>query len=321
MTTPAASPQVSTVIPTRGRPGLVVRAVRSALAQTVAPYEVIVVVDGPDPATYQALLSLHDQRVRVIALETPVGGAEARNVGARAASGDWIALLDDDDEWLPAKLERQLEAAAQQPGANVIVCQHFLRADGAEDTVRPRRLPRVGESISEFMFDYLCYFQTSSFVINRLLFLDVPFLTGQPFYQDIDWFLRVDQLPETRVVVVGEPLTVYYEPRRRVTVTSKTPWKARLDWGKANRHRMTGRAYSRFVVGSCAARAVEEGAGLSGFVLLLRECIVGGRPSPMLLVLLGGIYLLSPQQRRVWRDRLFLRRRTVNPILAVREGT
>ena len=104
-------------------------------------------VDGPDPATCQALWSLREQRVRVIALETPVGGAEARNVGARAASGDWIALLDDDDEWLPAKLERQLEAAARQPGANVIVCQHFLRADDAEDTVRPRRLPRVGESI------------------------------------------------------------------------------------------------------------------------------------------------------------------------------
>ena len=89
------------------------------------------------------------------------------------------------------------------------------------------------------MFDYLCYFQTSTFVINRLLFLDVPFLKGQPFYQDIDWFLRVDQLPDTRLVIVDEPLTVYYEPRRRVTVTSKTPWKARLDWGKANRHRMS----------------------------------------------------------------------------------
>ena len=147
---PATNPQVSTVIPTRGRPELVVRAVRSALAQTLAPLEVIVVVDGPDPATCQALSSLGEQRVRVIALETPVGGAEARNVGARAASGDWIALLDDDDKWLPAKLEKQLQAAARQPGANVVVCRHLLRADNAEDVVRPRRMPRAGESITEF---------------------------------------------------------------------------------------------------------------------------------------------------------------------------
>ena len=106
-----------------------------------------------------------------------------------------------------------------------------------------------------------------------------------------------------------------------MTVTSKIPWKARLEWGKANRHQMTRKAYSRFVVGSCAARAVEEGAGFSGFVLLLRECIVGGRPSLMQPILLAGIYLLSPQQRRVWRNRIFLRRKTVNAMLAVPERT
>jgi glycosyltransferase involved in cell wall biosynthesis len=321
VTTPATSPQVSTVIPTRGRPELVVRAVRSALAQTLPPHEVIVVVDGPDPATCQALSSLREQQVRVIALETPVGGAEARNVGARAASGDWIALLDDDDEWLPAKLERQLQAAARQPGANVVVCQHLLRADHAEDVVRPRRMPRAGESITEFMFDYLCYFQTSTFLSKRLLFLEVPFPTGQAFFQDIDWFLRVNRRPDTRLVIVAEPLTVYNEPGRRVTVTSKIPWKTRLEWGKANRHQMSRKAYSRFIVGSCAARAVDEGAGLSGFVLLLRECILGGRASLMQPILLGGIYLLSPHRRRVWRDRMLLRRVTANAILAAPEGT
>jgi glycosyltransferase involved in cell wall biosynthesis len=318
---PATNPQVSTVIPTRGRPELVVRAVRSALAQTMAPLEVIVVVDGPDPATCQALSSLGDQRVRVVALETPVGGAEARNVGARAASGDWIALLDDDDEWLPAKLEKQLQAAAREPGANVVVSRHLLRGEDAEDVVRPRRMPRAGESITDFMFDYLCYFQTSTFLSKRSLFLEVPFTKGQPFFQDIDWFLRVNRHPDTRLVVVADPLTVYHEPARRVTVTSKTPWKARLQWGKANRHQMGRKAYSRFVVGSCAARAIDEGAGLSGFVLLLRECILEGRAGLMQPILLSGIYLLSPQRRRVWRDRLLLRRGTPDPILAAPEGT
>ncbi|MGC2403481.1 MAG: glycosyltransferase family 2 protein [Acidobacteriaceae bacterium] len=319
MTTPATSPQVSVVIPTRGRPELVLRAVRSALVQTLVPHEVIVVVDGPDPATCQALSSLPDRRVRVIALETPVGGAEARNVGARAASGDWIALLDDDDAWLPAKLSRQLDAAARESEANLVVCQHFLRSDDAEDTVRPRRLPRAGESIPDFMFDYLCYFQTSSFVVKRWLFLEVPFPTGQAFFQDIDWFLRVNQRPETRLAIVAEPLAIYYEPRRRATITSKTSWKARLDWGKANRHRMSRKAYSRFVVGSCAARAVEEGAGLSGLVLLFRECVVSGSASLTQLILLGGISVLSPRQRRVWRDRLFLRRKSMSPMSAVPE--
>ena len=77
------------------------------------------------------------------------------------------------------------------------------------------------------MFDYLCYFQTSTFLSKRSLFLKVPFPTGQAFFQDIDWFLRVNRRPDTRLVIVAEPLTVYNEPRRRVTVTSaEIPWKA-----------------------------------------------------------------------------------------------
>ena len=291
------------------------------LTKHVAPHEVIVVVDGPDPATCQALSSLGDPRVRVIALETSVGGAEARNVGARAASGDWIALLDDDDEWLPTKLEKQLQAAARQPGANVVVSRHLLRAEDAEDVVRPRRMPRAGESITDFMFDYLCYFQTSTFLSKRSLFLEVPFTKGQAVLPGYRLVLACKS--PSRHAPGHRRRSAHGLPRtsRRVTVTSKIPWKARLEWGKANRHQMGRKAYSRFVVGSCASRAVDEGAGLSGFVLLLRECILGGRAGLMQPILLSGIYLLSSERRRVWRDRLLLRRATPNPILAAPEGT
>src|ERR1700744_4710601 len=96
--------KVSAVIPTRNRPGLVCRAVESVLKQTIADLEVVVVVDGPDAATALALQEFHDPRIRCIELQQNVGGSEARNVGIREAQGTWIALLDDDDEWLPTKL-------------------------------------------------------------------------------------------------------------------------------------------------------------------------------------------------------------------------
>src|SRR5579862_6769377 len=102
---------VSAVIPTRNRPHLVTRAVQSALDQTYADIEVIVVVDGPDPATEDALAQFDDKRLRLIVLPEPVGAARARNVGVEAAWGDWIALLDDDDEWLPEKTRAQMQAA------------------------------------------------------------------------------------------------------------------------------------------------------------------------------------------------------------------
>ena len=94
---------VSAVIPTRGRPELLRRAVRSALAQTLRDIEVVVVIDGPDPVTHGVLqeLAQQDSRLRVLALPSSVGGSDARNRGVDAAAGEWIAFLDDDDEWLP----------------------------------------------------------------------------------------------------------------------------------------------------------------------------------------------------------------------------
>ena len=84
------APLVSAVIPTRNRPLLVCRAVRSALDQTFGAIEVVVVVDGPDPETEKALNSIADSRLRMIALPNNVGGGEARNVGVRAAKGNTL---------------------------------------------------------------------------------------------------------------------------------------------------------------------------------------------------------------------------------------
>jgi glycosyltransferase involved in cell wall biosynthesis len=79
---------VSAVIPTRGRPELLRRAVRSALAQTLREIEVVVVIDGADrhqPCLEE--LAQQDSRVRVITLSSSVGGSDARNRGVDAASG------------------------------------------------------------------------------------------------------------------------------------------------------------------------------------------------------------------------------------------
>jgi len=75
-------PQVSVVIPTLHRPQLVLRAVRSVLAQNFHAIEVVVVVDGDDPSTLETLKAIVDPRMRVVALAQNVGGAEARNSGS-----------------------------------------------------------------------------------------------------------------------------------------------------------------------------------------------------------------------------------------------
>ena len=144
------NPQVSAVIPTRHRPGSLARAIESALAQTYPPAEVVVVVDGPDPATESMLSTVTDRRLRVLALPTPVGGSEARNAGVQTASGEWIAFLDDDDEWLPNKLERQLAMLATASDEPILSCRFLARTD-AGDRVRPQRLPQPSEPLCEYL--------------------------------------------------------------------------------------------------------------------------------------------------------------------------
>ncbi|HEX7044865.1 MAG TPA: glycosyltransferase [Burkholderiales bacterium] len=102
------TPLVSVVVPTFNRPGLVGRAIASALAQTVSDIEVIVVDDAPSEETRAAVGRIGDRRVRYLAHERNRGPSASRNTGIAAARGRLIAFLDDDDEWLPAKIEKQL---------------------------------------------------------------------------------------------------------------------------------------------------------------------------------------------------------------------
>jgi glycosyltransferase involved in cell wall biosynthesis len=305
-----SSPLISVVIPTRNRTALLLRAVRSALEQTLRELEIIVVIDGEEGSeSADAVERLGDRRVRCVQLRDRVGGAEARNVGIREACSRWIALLDDDDEWLPSKLERQLSATTQHASKDrlVVTSQHINRAAGMGDVIRPRRLPRVGEPACEFMFDYLCYFQTSTFVCSRELMLAIPFTKDLPFFQDIDWFLRVFSGSDAQLIVVGQPLSIYYVPEKRAAISNSVSWAAKVAWGRANRHLMSKRAYSRFIVGSCVGSAVQDKAGMRGFGRLFYECAIVGSPTPQLLAMLCGTYFMQPSLRKKLRNRFLLR--------------
>ena len=103
-------PSVSVIIPTHNRAKLLSRAVKSVLLQTYKDIEVIVVDDASDDATLEVVEEMisEDKRIRCIQLKTSLGGGGARNIGIKNALGNYISFLDDDDEWLPQKLERQL---------------------------------------------------------------------------------------------------------------------------------------------------------------------------------------------------------------------
>lgn len=110
---PDATPLVSVVVPTRDRVAMLMRAIDSVLAQTCGDFEVIVVDDASSDETLQRLAAHPDPRIRSLPSVAAGGAPRARNRGIAAARGRYVAFLDDDDEWLPHKLERQLEAFAR----------------------------------------------------------------------------------------------------------------------------------------------------------------------------------------------------------------
>jgi glycosyltransferase involved in cell wall biosynthesis len=275
----ATGPLVTVVIPTRHRPEMVCRAVRSALCQTYANLEVVVVVDGPDSATVEALEALDEQRLRIVALPESVGGSEARNTGIRAANGTWVALLDDDDEWLPLKIGEQMRLVPEPSGENVLVaCRYYHRAEQAADIIRPRKLPKPRQSLGDYLFDFGCGFQTSGYLCTRSLAQCMPFDPQLIVEQDTDWMLRLALLPHLNVIAIEEPLYIYNAPESRPTISSRVSWQIRLNYATTHRRYFTNLAYSRFLFRSCIRRAIGQKARWREILPLAREFFWSGRP-------------------------------------------
>jgi glycosyltransferase involved in cell wall biosynthesis len=292
---------VSVVIPTRNRPQLVTRAVKSALSQTYNPIEVIVVVDGPDEVTVRALSQVDDARLRTVALPTNVGPADARNVGVDEARGPWIAFLDDDDEWLPQKLEIQTRALTRSSYTfPIVTCRFFARTPKGE-FLWPRRAP------TEPLSDYLMtrsglllgegWIGTPMLLMKKELLQKVPFTTGLWVHEDWDWLLRANILDDVGIEFVPEPLLVCYLEERRKSASTGDAWRRSLHWIQENRHLVTRRAYAGFITTVVSPVAAREG-DWNAFWPLLRDTVRYGKPQPIDFLLYVGMWLVPQQVRR-----------------------
>lgn len=268
---------VSVVIPTRNRPHLVCRAVESALRQTLRNIEVVVVIDGPDHSTVSALRDIEDPRVRWIELPENAGGSEARNIGIREARGKWIALLDDDDEWLSTKLATQLEFVETLTDSSVIVCSRYYEQTDDAILVQPRALPRPGQHISEYLFCETSlkgirqgFVQTSTWFIAKQLLVALPFTKGLKRNQDTDWLLRAfADLPAARLFVTEEPLARFSNQSSTTRISNTLDWAYHYQWLVENERLFTPRAAAYFIATIVTATAVQQGTGFAVFCRLL----------------------------------------------------
>jgi glycosyltransferase involved in cell wall biosynthesis len=306
-------PLVAVVIPTRFRPQLLLRAISSALGQTVSDIEVVVVIDGPDLETGAALQTIDDPRLRVVALSENHGGSEARNIGVREAGAEWIALLDDDDEWYPNKIEKQLAIAKELPGNRVLVACQYYDEQGTSRLLRPRRFPRPDQAISDFLYSEVSLLgtiegfpQTSTWFVKRDFLLEVPFRKGLKRNQDTDWVLRALRLPGVNISLVPEPLSIFHNEIKRARITQAQDWRDSYNWAMTNRELFSPTALSCFLAIMCVNYACKAGTQWSALRVLFHDCRKYGRLTPKvgwLFLLYGFIYpcirqFISPERRK-----------------------
>jgi glycosyltransferase involved in cell wall biosynthesis len=257
------TPDVSAIIPTRNRPEQVERAILSVLNQTFTNFEIIVVVDGPNDKTNPATLKALDPRVKILSLPRNVGLAEARNEGIRFSKGKWVALLDDDDEWLPEKLRLQVAKALELGGDYVFVPCKFIEKTASLERVMPNCLPSGPSKFSEYMYCDQGYLQPSMYFMSRALCIEVPFSKGLRHIEDSDWLLRATRHPAIQVGSVDQPLSIYYNINDGKRESEGTPWEFPLRWAIEHHELFTRRAFPFFVARlSINARSAGEPIGV-----------------------------------------------------------
>lgn len=124
----------SVVIPTHNRPDTLGRAVRSVLAQSLRPGEIIIVDDASNPPADLREFDGNEVPVVFVRCDHPGGAPRARNLGLSRAQYGFAAFLDDDDEWLPKKMEKQIAYLDRRPELVAVSCGR-LPTSGDQESV------------------------------------------------------------------------------------------------------------------------------------------------------------------------------------------
>lgn len=210
---------VSVIIPSYKRSDTLARAIDSALHQTYKNIEVLVVDDNVFNDEYsEALKSViqnynNDSRVRLITQEKHINGAEARNAGVRASRAEYIAFLDDDDEWYPDKIEWQMNLLNEHPEAGGVAGGATLW-EGAQEVSRLSQSPITEKNLLFNVLIRKVDFATSTFLCKKTAFeaiggFDVNLVRSQ------DLQLFADFLSHYRIIPIWDKHTtkMYIESR------------------------------------------------------------------------------------------------------------
>jgi hypothetical protein len=299
-------PAVSVVIPSTGRPSLAT-ALQSVLAQVDCAVDPIIVFDAEDVPPGPSFAG-----ARTLTTGGGKGGAAARNIGVAAARGDFVAFLDDDDEWLPEKLTTQLARAREVVGrgGQPVIGSRVLQRHAAAERLTgalPRTLIGEREAPQDYLFKGRVVtaarplFPTSTILTTAELARRVPWRTALPRHQDWQWLIEVGRHPDVEIIQV-EDATAIYTVGSPKSISARPDWRSSLTWVQSWRNQWDRQAYADFLAAQALRYAIQsrEATGVRDVV----EEILGSRTVPSLGSIASGLIGLAP---RTWAERTALR--------------
>lgn len=300
------TPRVSAIIPTVGRSTLR-RAIESVLGQTRPVDEIIVVADTDQPVVVPS-----DDRISVLYTDIPGGPGKTRQRGIDAAREPVIAMLDDDDEWRPTKLELQLRAASLLTADRWIVSTKVeTQGPGNQRRIWPRRLIEPGQSVADYLFRFTdlrvggALLQSSTLCFPTALGREVRW-DAHPgaIHDEPSWLIDVQRIhPDLQVIQLPEVLSIYHVGGASVSRQSRDLTADYIEWGVDYLRPESPRVMGDYLCTNPVSAAVSAGS-VRGVGLAVHTALRHGRPGPYALSYAGlnaGRILLNTARAKMRR--------------------
>jgi glycosyltransferase involved in cell wall biosynthesis len=197
-------PKITVIIPTCNRAEFLRSAIASVLNQTFQDFEIVIIDDASRDHTQDVVTNFKDTRIKLIRHQVSKGAAGARNTGIMNSNCEYIAFLDDDDEWLPDKLHMQIDLLENSSPEVGGVCTSRLTINGTSRRVSYIWDPELPLDLSKDNF-----ITTSSILLRRKCFEEFGlFDESMPSASDYDMWIRISK--KFSFEFIREPLTKYY---------------------------------------------------------------------------------------------------------------
>ena len=232
------NPRVSVIITAHNRATLLPRAIQSVLAQTYGNYEIVIVDDGSSDDTPTVIADFEDSRIRSVRRNRSGGASAARNTGISESRGEYIAFLDDDDEWTATKLEHQVAILDSSPPIVAMVYGWVNFVDDLTGDVTHReRIVMEGD-----IFDNLVAMRTpgptSVLMVRTSVAREVNgFDESLPRHNDIDFICRISR--HYHVALLREVILLHHGGHGHERISDNTPQSISHAVSQLRRHMVT----------------------------------------------------------------------------------